>query len=41
MDSEQRAFAEQKNFDVISGYLRESKTVLDSGFHVVDFGFFV
>ena len=35
MDSEQRAFAEQTNFDVISDYLRESKTVLESGFHVV------
>ena len=41
MDSEQRAFAEQTNFDVISDYLRESKTVLVSGFHVVDSGFFV
>lgn len=41
IDSEQRAFAEQTNFDVISDYLRESKTVLESGFHVVDSGFFV
>ena len=35
MDSEQRAFAEQTNYNVISDYLRESKTVLESGFHVV------
>ena len=41
MDSEQRAFSEQTNFDVISDYLRESKTVLESGYHVVDSGFFV
>ena len=41
MDSEQRAFSEQTNFDVISDYLRESKTVLESEFHVVDSGFFV
>ena len=40
MDSEQRAFAEQTNFDVISDYLRESKTVLGvriprSGFRIL------
>ena len=40
MGSEQRAFAEQKNIDVTSDYLREYKTVLESGFHVVDSGFF-